>query len=1000
MPSFAKLYQSLNPSQKQAVDAIEGPVMVIAGPGTGKTQVLTLRIANILRSTQSQPENILALTFTETGVAAMRERLATIIGPTAYNVQIFTFHSFAHYIINTHPDIFPTMTTAQLTTEVDQIQILESIFASTPLKHTKPIGEPTLYLKAALSGITELKKEGITPAAFKQALDQQKQDVESTDDLYHDKGAHRGKLKGKYKQAFKDLDKNFELQKIYTLYQKHLKKLSLYDFDDLLINLIDQLKQNDDFRLSLQEHFHYFLLDEHQDTNLAQNQIVAILASFHQSPNVFSVGDEKQAIFRFQGASLANFLRLKSLYPNTQIINLETNYRSTQSLLDSAQNLINHLPVPDLDLPLRQALSAASTSTGSSPELVELPHDHAQHHFIAQSIKHKLDSGTNPSEIAIIAKENQDLYYAMTALATHNIPFMLQAKQNILEDLHINKFINLLKAATTLEDQWLLPALHFDFFDLHPTDLFLLRRHSLDHKQPLVTTLSNLDKLDLPLIRPDALKQTIDQIFSWHQLVGNQTLDHVFTTILNHSGLLASVLNHPQLTDALNKFVVLYDQVRTLLSTNPHATLTDFITHLDLLTKHNLKLTTSSSSLSTSAVRLMTAHGSKGLEFDHVYITDLRVGKWGDKRNFGASFKLPYDYLGLTISGFTDDPNADDRRLLYVALTRARHSVTLTHTQTKIDGKANTLSRFISEIGDTHLTRADTTSFESEFAHRLETIFTPTPTTKSLDLDSLQTTVTDLFARQGLSPTALNNYLKCPWIYFFRSLLKLPEAQTLPLVFGNAIHHTLNRYLLSLPKKPLSQKQVITTFTDYLSNQHLTEVERQELQFKGESILPPYFQQVMTTWSPDHQTELNITGVGLEPNIRLTGKIDMLAPAGKPNHFHVVDFKTGKPKSKNAILGNTQTERGDYHRQLIFYKLLLDRHLSGRFVMEFGVISFIQPNDSGKLKSESFIITKSDSDSLTDQIRVVADEIRNLKFWDTRCEDPDCQYCRLRAMMG
>lgn len=1001
--TFNKFYHQLNPAQRQAVDQIEGPVMVIAGPGTGKTQVLTLRIANILLKTQINPENILALTFTETGVAAMRQRLTEIIGPTAYRVNIFTYHSFANYIIQSHPEIFNHLIGAEPITELEQIQILESIFTQKSFKFIKPFGDPYFYLKAALSAISELKKENINPEKFSQTIIQARQDFDQIDDLYYETGRYQGKMRGKYTQQLKDINKNTELAEVYRLYQDQLHRQKFYDFDDMLIELIRQLESSQDFLLQLQEQYQYILVDEHQDTNRAQNKVVELLASFHDHPNLFVVGDEKQAIYRFQGASLTNFLYLKTLYPDTEVISLTQNYRSTQTILNAAFNLIQHSQLPDLDLPLRHQLLSTSSAKPQLLQLAKLIDCHRHYHFIAHNIKAQLDAGISPSQIAVLARTNQDLKDLMPALSNLNIPYVLLAKQNLLEDLTISKFITLLKAVADLDENLVFRCLYLDIFGIHPLDILRLRQLSRRLQLSTLDTLATLNSSDQKFQDLQSLTHFYQQLISWNKLSHNQPLDIVFTLILNQSGILNLALNQVNLTGALAKLTSLYAQVRTKLDKDPQFSLTDFLTFIDLLEKHQLTITADSTTVTNQAVQLMTAHGSKGLEFEHVYIINTHDTKWGNQWSSGPKFNLPYESLQISLEPLTTtDKNADERRLFYVALTRAKNQVTLCYSSARFDGKAQSPSQFLSEINADYIQSLDVTNFESWFQSHPEAVFATNRISADLEAikSTLQPEVAALFNRYGLSATALNNYLQCPWRYFFRNLVHLPEAKTKPLIFGSVIHQTIHHYLASLSKQKLSETALIKYAHNYLQSQPLSQTEYDEIKQKLTDILSFYYHQKMTNWQPEYLSELNIEGVGLDSDIKLTGKLDLLIPTDKPYHFQIVDFKTGKPKTRNDILGKTKNSTGDYFRQLVFYQLLLERYRGGKFIMDTGSIEFVQPKDNGQIVSETFTIDTKDAQELVSTIRHIADEIRNLKFWDSRCDDSDCEYCHLRDMMS
>src|SRR3989344_2326114 len=456
---FDKLYTELNKEQQSAVDAIEGPVMVIAGPGTGKTQILTLRVANILKETQVEPENILALTFTESGVAAMRKRLVEIIGSPAYRVAIATFHGFANDIIQHHPEFFPRIIGAEASTEMEQIDAMRDVIDTAPVKILKPFGDRYHYVKPARSGIKDLKKEGLSPEDFSEIIQKEKKDFEAIDDLYYDKGAHKGKMKGKYQEMRDDIERNAELAVLYARYQQELAKRRRYDYEDMLTELRNALITNEGLLLMLQEKYQYFLIDEHQDTNTAQNKILELLASFHDNPNVFIVGDEKQAIYRFQGASLENFNYFKKIYPSAKLISLTENYRSTQMILDAAgADLKAQQAYPD------KPISVASYST---PDV--------ERYAVAAHINDAIKHGTLPHEIAVFYRENREAFPLARMLGKLGIPYVIESDLDILEDQTIRKLLLLLEVVNEFgNDEKLARMLHIDFLGLDPLDVYKL----------------------------------------------------------------------------------------------------------------------------------------------------------------------------------------------------------------------------------------------------------------------------------------------------------------------------------------------------------------------------------------------------------------------------------------------------------------------------------------------------------------------------------------------
>jgi len=379
---FERELVKLNKAQRQAVETIEGPVMVVAGPGTGKTQVVAMRIANILRQTQLGARNILALTFTEAGVTALRTRLEKLIGADAYQVTIATFHGFANQIITTFPYVFGFTTEATSVTELERLQIIDQILSSQTFTALRPLRSPTFHVPAIAQAIRVCKQEAVEPETLIELARAQFQpsSAKITD--------------AKQKLAQRDLAINLELAEVYRQYQAALVARHLYDYEDMVLFAISAIKNNPEIRAYYQERYHYLLVDEYQDTNNSQNALVESLADFFDNPNVFVVGDDKQAIYRFQGASVANMLHFTKKYPQMKIISLEENYRSLPEILTTAQDLISrnshqllsYLPDQIAGLkPTRKAATRLELHSFADPDL----------HFAWLIEKHNMDEAQN-----------------------------------------------------------------------------------------------------------------------------------------------------------------------------------------------------------------------------------------------------------------------------------------------------------------------------------------------------------------------------------------------------------------------------------------------------------------------------------------------------------------------------------------------------------------------------------------------------------------------------
>jgi len=978
-------YDQLNSEQKKAVDAIEGPVMVVAGPGTGKTKILTLRIANILKKTDTQPESILALTYTESGVVAMRSRLAEIIGSEAYRVTISTFHGFANNIIRNYPEEFPYIIGANSITDVDQYKIMEEIITTSELSILRPFGDTFYYLRSALSTINKLKQEGVDPDKFEEIVLAEEKRFVLIDDLYYDKGVHEGKMRGKYQDMQKHIKKNKELAVLYYAYQKTLRDRRLYDYSDMIMEVSSVLDKNNDFLLTLQEKYQYFLIDEHQDTNNAQNRIIELLANFFDNPNVFMVGDEKQAIFRFQGASLENFMYFKNRYKGAKLITLVNNYRSTQAILSLATSLIK-----------KGELEAQAKHPNKKIPLYAFNSTDAETYFLARHIQERIKDGAKPEEIAVLCKENADALPIADMFEKIGVPFMVESDQNVLQDEDIKKLLLILHAIKDFGDAGrLYEMLHVDFLGLEPLDLYKLIEYSRkNYLNPYDVIRSDKHLQEAGVEAGGRFGELYKQLSRWKQLSHNTGAASVFEIIVQESGFLSHLLANDDPFGKIEKIRALFDQVKALIENHKDFTLEQFLEYLDMLQEHSILLKNGSLHVKPGRVRLMTVHKSKGLEFDYVYIVKLFDGHWGNKRRI-EHFKIPNSVFKID-SALEESENQDERNLFYVALTRARKEIILSYSRQGINSREQLVSQFINEMDSAFIEKGNAKEYEDEFAGQQEILFAENRRT-TVKLDDKEF-LNELFKKYGLSVTALNNYLECPWRYFYSNLVRIPEAPNKHLIFGNAIHQALKDFFDKFGVEDPGPEYMIKRFEEELSHQPIEEGEYREALAKGRKCLPEYYKEYHNTWRKNFINEFKIDGIEITPDIIINGKIDKMEILDSANNVNVVDYKTGKPKTRNVIAGKTSSSDGNYRRQLVFYSLLLSKFNKGKYKMVSGDIDFVEPDEKGKYRKETFIVGKEEVRELEELIKKTGDEIMALAFWDKTCGEKNCHYCALRRM--
>lgn len=986
LTAFNKAYASLNIAQRKAVDTIDGPVMVIAGPGTGKTQVLSLRIAQILLKTDTKPEQILALTFTESGARAMRERLLRLIGQAAYDVAIYTFHGFAEMLIRRYPEAYPRIIGGRPISDIEQIQVLESIIADPQFSSLRPSGDPMYYIRPIRSAIQTLKQEYISPDVFSEKIATEEESL-SAIERFHTKGAHKGKERGEYKDAVKHIERNRELLAVYRRYEAALLERRCYDYNDMITYTVAALTENEDMLRDLQETYVYVLADEHQDVNGSQNRILELLVSFHDNPNIFVVGDEKQAIYRFQGASLDNFLYFEASFGQTTIISLTDNYRSGQEILAVAHDLIktDDPLLRDLRIPLQ-----AQSDTSSLVRTATFLHEAIEHAFIVDEVKQKIQAGVPPTEIAVIVRTNREVELFAELLRKAGIQVQASADGDVLEHPITKSLITLLRAVTEpYQEASIVELLHAPYVGLSLHDVALLLQARRRDK-PLYRIMRDANTLETLGIEDSAAVLKIGVLID---SVANDTVTEaphrILERLLEESGFLRHVEKSSPL-EGVRVIRRLYDEIEGMVRRNEVATLRDVLRQLSLYIAYNLPLQAPFISDAGSSVQVMTAHKSKGLEFEVVLVPHLTDKMWGAKKTRDV-FKLP---VAIKKETEIDSLEDDERRLLYVTLTRAKRELVLTTARTALEGRELIRSRFIADIQPHLYQEEDMTAFSETFSP-LSSLTPYRPSPQALEL------MKQMLLERGLSPTAFNNYLKDPWEFFFKNVLRIPQVKTTELQFGSAVHFVLDE----LCRNYIAKGETYTTttvselLTKGLSQEALADEEFVRLHERGLVAFSVYHDHFLSTVTKESKTEVSLraqleTGIPEFPSLTLTGTLDRVDYKDGVV-TRVVDYKTGKPKTRGYIEGTTADSTGDYKRQLTFYALLLSLQPDRQLHTRTGVISFVEPTKDGAIKEETFMISDEEIKALRTDIIQTLRALLSGQVLEESCKEDVCHFCDL-----
>ncbi len=574
------------------------------------------------------------------------------------------------------------------------------------------------------------------------------------------------------------------------------------------------------------------------------------------------------------------------------------------------------------------------------------------------------------------------------------IQFSIQSDQDILADLNIQKLVMLLEAVENFgDDTFLARAMYIDFLDINILDISKILNYSKNKKIDLLTLLSKIEQeKGLELANPKKVAEFYKKLEGWVSVSKNEALDSLLVKIINESEFKEYFLKQQQRYQTLNKLVSLFDEIRLRVHKDHAFNLKDFLNLLEVVKKHGISLRAKSVSCDEGGVKLLTVHKSKGLEFDFVYIINVFDGRWGNSKKRGKRIKLPWEYLGPEKKAVEFEEIEDERRLFYVGLTRARKGINLSYSKFDISGKEQLPSQFILEINPDLLEFVDTEKFERGF--KKEVLFEePAKVVKSQNIKFFA----GLFLEKGLSATALDNFLECPWKYFFRNLVSLPDVKNKYMSFGTAVHYAIDSYIVQNKISKKGIEFLIAKFKEALEKEVLLERDKVELLEKGEKALKLFFENEMVNWPKDIQSEMVIKGVKVFDGVVLTGRLDMIEHLSADGSVRVHDFKTGKPKSRSQIDGS-KDGKYNYLRQLIFYKILLDKHRSGLLKMKEGVIDFVEPDEKGRFHKEVFLISDGQVKELLVLIKSVSEQITTLSFWDRYCEEVDCEYCNLRKI--
>jgi DNA helicase-2/ATP-dependent DNA helicase PcrA len=1032
--AFRSLLDTLNSGQRRAVDAIEGPVLVVAGPGTGKTHILAARVGKILLETDTRPQNVLCLTFTDAAVNAMRARLLEMIGPDAYRVPISTFHGFCNRVIQENMEYFGHGNLEPVS-DLERIEIVRDLLAKLPPEHPLREGRKNAfaYENHLRDLFVTMKKEDWTPGLVLKTADMFVQSLPGDPAYtYQRNTAHARKGDPKTEIIAEMTTRMERLKAAADLYPKYLhamERAGRYEYEDMILWVLRAFQKHEALLRSYQERYLYVQVDEFQDTNGAQYHLLRRLLEYWESPNAFIVGDDDQSIYEFQGARLGNLLDFHERYrAGLEIVVLTENYRSTQPVLDSAAGLIarNTLrAVRQLDEPLEKNLHAHTSETGElllrsyKNRLCELTDVVAQ-------IEALIRSGTSPEEIAVIYAKHRQADRLMALLGKKNIAFQAKRPVNALDLPLVQQLRELLcyldeeSRSPYAGEHRLFRLLHADFFGLDAGDLARIAANSklktqnskLLYDTPgaehyaaasgywrdAVTSPEYLSGLSLR--SPDAFDRIARLLDGWIGAVHNLPLPQLLERLFTQTGLLDHVLGHPDKQAQLQALHTFFNFVLAEVERRPRffapkngapAGLTRLLDLLDSMDENRLTLPLEQAVQSGPGVQLLTAHGAKGLEFRHVFLFDCTEDAW--EKNTGGNnkrFALPPTLLP---SGEEDALEAR-RRLFYVAMTRAKRRLHISFARAGDGGRALAQSMFVAEtslpVEQQEVAQSALLDTQALLLLAPEPAFIELPEPVVFEA---------MMADFSLSITALNRYLRCPVAFYYEDFLKIPGATSESAAYGIAMHGALQQFLLKMK----SDKKLRFPSAEMLVRLFSAEMERQRGYFSennyaqrlalGRDNLRRLHAEQVPYWRKRAIAERRVDRVELD-GVPLTGVLDKIEWLDNGT-LRVVDYKTGVPDpQKTAAPGEKHPHGGDYWRQMAFYRILLEQARIYPEPVGKTVIQWLEPDRRGNFVASEIAHTGEQIRFVEGLIRETWANIRAAKF-TPGCDLPDCPWCRM-----
>jgi DNA helicase-2/ATP-dependent DNA helicase PcrA len=863
-----------NDNQQKAIKHKFGPLLVVAGAGTGKTRVITERIKHLIERRKENPNQILALTFTEKASQEMLNRIGDVM-PLGYEEPwIYTFHSFADRILKEEGLEIGIDSAYKIIPDPEQWLLLRKNIFNLDLKYFRTLGNPTKFISAILKFISRLQDENISPQEF-------------------DSYIKRHKFEKDEKNRWEELS--------YTYQQYTQLKLqeSKMDFGDLITWTVKLFKERPHILKKYQEQFKYILVDEFQDTNYAQYELIKLLCPVKMgSRSLLVVGDDSQSIYKFRGAAVSNIIQFMGDYPNAEMVTLIQNFRSTQKILDPAYKLIqnNNPDTLESKLGISKKLEAEKSKKGPTPKIIFVDSLENEVEYVISTILDVL--GKEPEytyrDFAILARANNHLDPFVMALRKYGLPYQLVGNKGLYDRAEIVDLSSLIKTIINPKDgpslfmSLNIPTLNIPYKDavqvfstsrFERTDTWEVLKNSANDN--VTTFVEIVEDFQENITRESPSKFVYDLVASTNFL--NQFLDE--DTIENQ----LCIKNLNLFLKKIQKFEVdFYNESKRM------PTIIDFVDYLDLMREAG-ENPAQAEIEDIDTINLMTVHASKGLEFPIVFMVNLVSDRF-PTRNRGDEIEVPDDLIKETLP--TGDGHIqEERRLFYVGMTRAQKYLYLTSAKNYGGKRDKTPSGFLEETG----IESVEVSPESITTKKLQgSLFGVETSFRDPTAQKIETLIP-----ATLSYSQVEKFRICPLQYKYAYILRIPTPPNHTLSFGDTIHKTLRDFHYSkMFNNTVELEELVSMYEKnwqpigYLSEEH------RNLRFEsGKKLLKDYYKK---------HAEEKTKHLGLEKTFNLnfagskfTGKIDRIdeLPDGG---VEIIDYKTGSLKDQKSVDNDSQ----------------------------------------------------------------------------------------------